>query len=452
MKILLIANGYPPFPASGSRRAWHLARAMHGAGHQVHVLTARLPDEEARYRVREDGVEVETIASLPTLLDLYGSIRENLGGLPSVPVSSVADPVPDRPDLDGARAPDSPRSSLKRILLSFLTWPDGARGFVVPTVLRGLALAARDVDLLYTTAPPRLSHLVGLGLRRFTGVPWVAEFRDPWVVDGVPVRSPRLRSGVTDAIERRLEAACVETADAVVTVTRSHLAHLRKRNQTGTPRTAAVVRNGIPEGRSESDSDCRSSRRGAPEPRRILHLGSLYWGRDAAPFLQALAALRKREELPECGVAVEFVGNGADCYGPLVTRMGLDDLVRFRSWMPYEKGQELLANADLCLLFAQEQPLQVPNKLYEYLGVRRPILAFADADGETAQMLRRVGDHYLVTADEPSSRTMEIVGAALRNEKTHRLRPEATNPGEVLASWTTARQMERLVALLSEVT
>lgn len=452
MKILLVANGYPPFPASGSRRAWHLAQAMHVAGHQVHVLTQRLPDEESRYRVQEDGLQVETVASLPTLLDLYGSIKESLAALRSVPVSSAADPVSDTPDPNGVRASDSPPPSWKRILLSFLTWPDGARGFVLPTYFRAHALARQDLDLVYTTAPPRLSHLVGLGLRRFAGVSWVAEFRDPWVVNGEPVRTRRLRSRPSDAIERQVEAACVERADAVVTVTRTHFELLGQRRGRGAPRRVEVIRNGIPEDRGESDADRTSSRRSAPEPRRILHLGTLNWGRDAAPFFRALAALRNRGELPDRGVAVEFVGEGEGRYRPLVARMGLDDLVRFRSWVPHKKGQELLADADLCLLFNQEQPLLVPNKLYEYLGVRRPILAFADAGGEATQMLRRVGGHYLVTAEDPPSRTMKIVGAALRDEELYRLRPEATNREEVLASWATDRQMKRMLELLSEVT
>lgn len=451
MKILLIANGYPPFPASGSRRAWHLARAMNGAGHQVHVLTERLPDDEARHRVQEDGLQVETLASLPTVLDLYGSIRESLRALRFDPKNSAADPVPGAPDSGEGGAPDAP-PRWKRILLSFLTWPDGVRGFVVPTVLRGLAVAAQDLDLVYTTAPPRLSHVVGLCLHRFAGVPWVAEFRDPWVVDGEPVRTRRLRSGPTDVIERRVEAACVETANAVVAVSRAHYDLLRQRSGRGVPGRVEVVRNGIPEVRDKSDSDRRSSRHGEPEPRKIIHLGNIYRDRNAAPFFRALASLRGSNELPEEGVALNFVGGGEKRYRSLLARLGLRDTVQFQSWVPHDKGQELLAEADLCLLFAQEQPLQVPNKLYEYLGIRQPILAFADAGGETAQMLRRVGGHYLVTEEDTPSMIRKIVGAALRDEEAHRLRPEATNPEEVLHSWTTDRQMERMVALLSEVT
>lgn len=452
MKILLVANGYPPFPASGSRRAWHLARAMHGAGHEVHVLTERLSDEESRYRAQNAGLQVETIASLPTLLDLYGSIRERWRALRFLPETSAADQIPDRPDLDSLGAPDSPQPPWKRILLSFLTWPDGVRGFLVPTLLRGFAVAARDLDLLYTTVPPRLSHVVGLSLRRFAGVPWVAEFRDPWVVNGEPGRTRRLRSRLSDAIERRVEAACVETADAVVAVSRAHCNLLRQRSGRGVPRRVEVVRNGIPQVRGKSDLDGCSSRHGESEPRRVLHLGNIYSGRNAAPFLRALAALRSRDELPKESVALNFVGGGENRYRSLVTQLGLGDMVQFQGWVPHDKGQELLAEADLCLLFAQGQPLQVPNKLYEYLGIRQPILAFADAGGETAQMLRRVGDHYLVTPEDPPSRTIEIVSAAVRDEETHRLRPEAPNPEEVLASWTTDRQMDRMLRLLSELT
>ena len=47
----------------------------------------------------------------------------------------------------------------------------------------------------------------------------------------------------------------------------------------------------------------------------------------------------------------------------------------------------------------------MPNKLYEYLGSRNPILAFADAQGETAKMLQQAGRHRLVTEHDGHAHT-----------------------------------------------
>lgn len=421
---------------------------MQEAGHEVHVLTRRLPDESSRERIREERLRVETVRPLPTLLEVYGNMKERIAGS-----DEPGGAHPSRADEGGVveEASGGDRTSFppawKRVTLSLLGLPDAERGLVLPTLLRGLA-PARSADLLYTTAPPRLTHVAGLALQRLTGLPWVAEFRDPWVVKGAPYREPAKRSAPADAIERRLEAACMARADLVVTVSRSHLELLRSRTGRGAPRRVELIRNGIPRPAAAARADGDRGRK----LRRVVHLGKIYGRRDPGPLLRALASLRDRGVVSAETLRVDFVGADGHRYGPAVERMGIEDIIYFRDWVPHGEGQEILAGADLCLLLAQEQPLQVPNKLYEYLGLGRTILALADAHGESARMLSRVGGHYLVTEEDPPERVEEIVGAAVLGEEGHRLTARAADPEALLASWSTERQMERLMELLDEVT
>jgi len=96
------------------------------------------------------------------------------------------------------------------------------------------------------------------------------------------------------------------------------------------------------------------------------------------------------------------------------------------------------------LLLAQDQPAQVPNKLFEYLGARKPILAFADAHGEVARMLRRVGNHYLVAQDDPAL-AETVLDRALRDL---RAAGGMHTEEDVLREWTTQHQMEQLLLAL----
>jgi hypothetical protein len=101
--------------------------------------------------------------------------------------------------------------------------------------------------------------------------------------------------------------------------------------------------------------------------------------------------------------------------------------------------------ADILLLLAQNQPDQVPNKLYEYLGTRRPILAFADADGESAALLREAGSHEVVCSDE-----LEAAQGAL--DRMLQANRKAPPPDEVLLrSWTTEEQMKTLIASVTHL-
>ena len=76
---------------------------------------------------------------------------------------------------------------------------------------------------------------------------------------------------------------------------------------------------------------------------------------------------------------------------------GLEDVVRLEGWMERDACLQQMRSADALFLLATDQPDQVPNKLYDYLGTRRPILAVTDSHGESARMLRQLGGHVIVT-------------------------------------------------------
>ena len=72
--------------------------------------------------------------------------------------------------------------------------------------------AERGFDVLVSFAQPFSDHLVGLRVRRATGLPWVAHFSDPWADS--PYATTRQR-----AIWRRMEARVVREAAGLVFVT-----------------------------------------------------------------------------------------------------------------------------------------------------------------------------------------------------------------------------------------
>jgi hypothetical protein len=85
----------------------------------------------------------------------------------------------------------------------------------------------------------------------------------------------------------------------------------------------------------------------------------------------------------------------------------------------------------------------VANKLYEYLGARKPIIAFGEADGESLQMLAQAGGHYLISQDDPKSVEAILEKALLEQPPTSTVGSEI-----LLQEWSTQRQMAHLVSRL----
>lgn len=433
MKILLIAYHFPPDSAVGALRAANLASALRAAGHTVTVITARLPGERNGRRT-VSGLEVRTTRSLPTILTIYAwgkrlfqrqqSGRDAKGSEP---------PAPDWPD----RVP-----TWKRYLLSLMWLLDDRTGFVLPALLAAWREIRMGVDLIYTTAPPFSVHLVGFTLRRLGGPRWAAEFRDPWTDE--PGKPAQIRSRWGDVAERWLERQCLRSADHVIAVTDSARELLiAKTDGAGLARKTVVVRNGI-----ERLSAGTSRSRGVG-PYRIVHIGTLYEWRDPRPFLAGLGSVMQQSGLGPDDLQVDLIGDCRWFHGVSVEQAaadaGLRDVVRFRDWAPRELALRAVSTADLLLVFAQNQRAAVPNKLYEYLGARIPILAFTDDDAEVATMLRQAGGHYLVT-DHNSVTAAHVITRALRETRLSR---EPAGDEAVLRAWTLDNQLQRLRAALN---
>ncbi len=311
----------------------------------------------------------------------------------------------------------------------------------MPAIRAGLKRDAR-VDCIYTSGPPHSVHIVGLALRQLTGARWVAEFRDPWTDNAE--KSRNVRSAASDFLERQLEAMCLRRADRIIALTESAASAFATRIR-GNPEKVLTVRSGVEVFARDVPP------RPATTPIRIAYFGNLYLQRDPRPFLRALALLRKRRQLGSVGVTVDFFGVCRWFYDVSVERsvadLGLSDMVSFHGSIPHKQVSQQMEDADILLLLAQGQPLQLPNKLYEYVGVGRCILAFADHGGETELLLRHLGGHFVIDPAASDEAAAGMLHSALSAARRHA--PEA-DPA-IIETLRTDYQMDRLITALEQL-
>ena len=269
----------------------------------------------------------------------------------------------------------------------FLTeTPDPHVRWVATAVLRGRRLIRETrPDVLYTSGPPHSVHLAGAILKRLTGRPWIADFRDPWA------RRPwkKVRNPWGERLLGRFERACIRRADAVVLNTETAASDFRNAYPKEHPDKFYVVTNGCdPELASHAAELNRRFRREQAADFLLLHPGSCYGRRDPRPVVDAVAALAAR------GIHVRFeqVGHCASAFALLeyARERGVEDRVSVEPAVPHEVILQRMAAADALLLLQPDAPLMVPGKLYEMLPFRKPIVAVTD-EGATAEIVRRFG-------------------------------------------------------------
>ncbi len=248
------------------------------------------------------------------------------------------------------------------------------------------AIREQNAEALLTSGPPHQIHLLGLALKRRYGIPWIADFRDPWITAGH-------ESATAGRTWRMLEQAVMRQADVIVANAPGACGALRD----GFPALESkfvTITNGFDGELFEPKEPIRTPADG--EPRIIVHTGATYYGRDPRPFLDAL----KLWGQPAKPLHAHFYGQPPEATYNLddeARQRGLEGSVSVTGQVSYADSLRAMMTADILLLLdSPGRRIGVPAKLYEYIGAGRPILALGECDGDLAWVLSQSGLPYQI--------------------------------------------------------
>lgn len=295
--------------------------------------------------------------------------------------------------------------SVKGLLSWMCSLPDEKAGWLPFAVMRGIELIHREnIKVLMTTGPPHSVHLIGAWLSILTRVPWVADFRDPYL-DCVLETQGERRWALPLKVATMLEGWMTSKAAFILTTTDRLAERLRSRYPLHKQKILA-----LPNGYDPDDFKGMSSRK--ERCFTISYLGTLYEFRDPELILRCISELIQEGHMHREGVAVRFVGNcneaGGKAIRKLTTKYGLAGIVEERPWSPRSQTLEMMMRSHVLLLLAEDQPLAIPGKLYEYIGSGSTILAIT-GDGATADMLRELGKGIIVRPGDYESLKARVV-------------------------------------------
>lgn len=354
-RLLMIAFHFPPLSiSSGVHRTLSFARHLRESGWEPIVLTAALRVYEDVSETPMSALPKDVIVERAFALDA----ARHLGVFGRYPAALA------RPD-------------------RWSSWWFGA-------VLSGMRLLRRyRPAAIWSTYPIATAHTIGATLSRHSGLPWIADFRDPMAQDGYPP-DPK-----TWASFKRIEERALRSCKYGVFVT------------TGAARTYAarypdipadrfrVIENGYDEEAFQAaearDTRHRPLNEGAVT---LLHSGIVYPSeRDPRGLLEALRRLDRRGTISPGSLRVRFRGaRHESVLLDLAKASGVSGYLQFLPPTPYTEALLEMLHADgLVVMQASNCNEQIPAKLYEYARAGRPILGLTDPNGDTARALRGLG-------------------------------------------------------------
>jgi glycosyltransferase involved in cell wall biosynthesis len=405
-RVLVVTYYFPPTGGIGYLRTFKYVTYLPKWGWDPVVLTVAdagesLRDPEALRLVPPDLPVVRTRSPEPikfrrSLGRLVRRVRHS-GGAAASPGSG--------PAASGSSVASGggwgPFARVWSAFVKAVSFPDQQVGWVPFAVRAGARAARRNrATAVYSSSGPISAHVAAGLIARRTGLPWVADFRDPWIGNAFAAPLP----GWQRSLQRRLERWIVARADRVVFATRGLLDAYATRY----PAHASKFRF-IPNGYDRNDLPA-SVREAAPggstyaspphaspdRPYRLLYAGSVYGEHELEIFLDGLELLFSRRPELRDRVRVEYVG-WLNLHNQAVaaahdTPDRLAGVVSYTGFLPHEQAVVRMAAADALFNVIADEPEKwriASGKLPEYLGLDRQIIAFVP-EGSARELLRSV--------------------------------------------------------------
>lgn len=357
--VLLIAYHFPPDSEIGGARPYRFYKYLKRLGYECHVITAARQAEDA-------AEDVEYVADPQD-----GKYRKGLAR-----------------QLERAGRKLLWGTTLKpRWTLSALK---AGRSF----------LKQRDNQqiVILSSAPPAATHLVAMGLVAFTDLKWIADFRDP--VTPLPGALTSLQGSILRSIVRLV----MKRADFALANTDA-MQRAWSHRYLGIEKKSLTLWNGF-------DAEDEIATYALPQrDRKVLsHVGELYGGRNIRAILHGVARLLEGNRLQQGSILVRQIGVANKEELPdseFLQKAQTEGWFRNNELVSPKEARSLALESDGLLLIQPQSTVQVPAKLFEYLRVGRPILAYVVRHSPTMRILQQAGVPFECIFPEDSPEQVE---------------------------------------------
>ena len=374
-RVLIITYYWPPSGGSGVQRWLKMSKYLPEYGWQPVIYTP----EDGEYPVEDPSLEKDVTPEAEIIkrpiMEPYTLYKKFLGIKKEEKVKA------------GFIKEDGKKTSWKERLAIWVRGnffiPDARRWWVKPSV-RYLKtyLKEHPVDAIISTGPPHSMHLIAMKLKTSLGIPWIADFRDPWTE--IDYYDKLMLTSRSDRKHHRLEHEVLTQADKVVTVSPDWARSLGRLGN----RNVRVIYNGFDRDDIKPQTDTTPS-----DAFTITYLGVLFKVRNPERLWEALGELVKEDESIAKKLRINLIGQIDNTVMQSIAQHGVKDYVNLRAYIPHDQVAATLHESTLLLLTLMPETESdtrglIPAKLFEYIVSGRPILCIGSEYGDTARIIK----------------------------------------------------------------
>ncbi len=278
--------------------------------------------------------------------------------------------------------PEAGKQSLLQRLLLYIRGnffiPDARKNWIKPSVnYLYKYIYDNEIATVITTGPPHSLHLIGMQLKRRTGVRWLADFRDPWTTIGYQNQLKLTRRSIKK--HKQLEKEVLNEADGIVVTS----FNTSKEFQNITNQPITVISNGYDsEETGPVELDDKFS---------LSHIGSLLSKRNPEILWRVLADIARKNKIFESKFQLNLVGTVSEEVLYSLDKFGLMRFINIVGYVGHEEAIRFQRKSQVLLLIeidSEDTRSIIPGKLFEYMASNRPIVAIGPSESDVEKIIK----------------------------------------------------------------
>lgn len=383
-RVLIITYYWPPTGGSGVQRWVKFAKYLPSEGWQPVIYTPDNPEQLAIDESLAAEVSAETEVLKTRITEPYELYKKFLRKSGHSKEAVEVNPV---------NAQN--KSALQKLAMwvrGNLFRPDPRCLWIRPSVkFLKKYLKEHPVDLIVSTGPPQSMHLIGMRLSQETGLPWIADFRDPWTKIFYFKHLAMTRA--TERWHHKMEKKVLDSAAAVVAV--SPLVQQEFQTMTQTP--VELITNGFDECDFQTDGFAgdqdarRTLTAGGPDKDFVItHTGLFAADGNPTALWDVLGEKCSKDTQFRKMMKIRLIGKTDIQIVNALRDAGLEENLEDMGYQPHSVAVNGQRSASLLILPLRKEPeykAVLPGKLFEYLASWRPVLGIGQPDGAMSIIL-----------------------------------------------------------------
>ena len=444
MNILIISTYFPPQHSIASLRVYSFAKYWALAGNQVTVLTPRKLDEgNLNIKISSPEYHLVELSHLKILHSLIRLKQKQLhrksfqGSGHSKDTIHVTRKNPLNIFI-------KPLMFMKKRYFSLTTnrMPNVHDTWIPKAVNLGKNIIdSKDIDIIFSSYAPPASHIIAGILAKWSGKPWVADYRDLWIEGHV-------YTGMWPftVLEKYLEKKYIGNYSNIITIVSEPLANIL-RKKFATP--VHVIENGY----DEDDYKQKFSPYFNDVKKRIVYTGTIYPGmQDPSPLFAAINLIAKRNKITNNDLMSDFeilfFGRQEDWLDNLIKKYKVESWVKYMGRVGRNDSLRIQNQAGILLFLEWENGSVdgiLTGKLFEYLAQRKPILGVGvTAKTSPGALIEEAGVGVAVGTD--IKKIVSIIENFLNTGIPFDIHPKEA----VITRYTRRNQAEKLLQLMEK--